>query len=163
MWSGPNRSGDIPEHWRTEAWFLPKAIALPIRETSYHLQMKEDQIVYISRVYDDGWDAPQPWPRRRRDVGESEWTATTGGTGDIDEEADFDTVGEAIAWARERSDIILVRLASDPEGTYSAGTRAATWFIDGTGWPFPPWPPATWPDYSGPPEPGWPEFDAPDD
>jgi hypothetical protein len=130
---------------------------------SYDLQMKEDPIVYINRLYDDEWDAPQPWPRRRRDPEQPEWTATTGGTAEIDEEAGFDTVEEAIAWGKERAEVILVYLASDIEGHYSAGPRAATWFTDGTGWPYPPWPPATWPDYSGPPEPGWPESGAPDD
>ena len=109
--------------------------------------MAEAPVVYIGRLYE----------------GESEWTATTGGTAGVDEEGAFDTVDAAIAWGRERTEVVLVRLGNDFEATYSAGTRPATWFVDGSGWAFPPWPPSTWPDYAGPPEPGWPEFDVPDE
>lgn len=121
--------------------------------------MTEEPVVYIDRLYDDPWDAsPQPWRRRRRTPGDlHEWTATTGGTGGIDEASEFDTVGEAIAWGRERTEIVLVRLGSDMEAIYSAGPRHAAENTDGSGWKFPPWPPASWPSYSGPPEPGWPE------
>lgn len=116
--------------------------------------------VFIDRRYDDPWLAPQPWSRLTRDPGEPEWTASTGGTVELDEQGGFATVEEAVAWGRARAELVLVRLGGDVEAVYSAGSRPATWSFDG-GWPFPPWPPATWPDYRGPPEPGWPE--APDD
>jgi hypothetical protein len=125
--------------------------------------MEPSPIVYIDRRYDDPWETEQPWLRRRREPGEAEWSASTGGTAEFDEEAEFATVDEAIAWGQERADVVLVRLGGDFEACYSAGARAATWFVDGSGWPFPPWPPAEWPDYNGPPEPGWPPFEAPED
>ena len=117
----------------------------------------EETVVYIVRWYDDPWEDPQPWPRPRRIPEDPEWTATTGGTGDVDEESGFDSVDEAIAWGRERAEVVLVSLGSDVEAIYSAGTRHATENTDGSGWKFPLWPPASWPSYSGPPEPGWPE------
>ena len=120
-------------------------------------------MVYIDRHYDDPPDDPQPWVRKRRWAGDPAWSASTGGTTDIDEEASFDSVDDAICWARQRAEIVLVRLGADAEAVYSAGVRPATWFVDGTGWPFPQWPPRGWPDYQGPPEPGWPLFDEPDD
>ena len=120
--------------------------------------MDEHAVVYIDRLYDDPWDAPQPWQRLRREVGERPWVATTGGTGGVDAEGSFDTVEAAIAWALGIADVVLVRLGSSVEACYSAGCRDATWFTDGTGGRFPPWPPSTWPDYHGPPEPGWPHF-----
>jgi hypothetical protein len=118
--------------------------------------MSEEPVVYIDRLYDDPFDRPQPWRRRRRDASDHhEWTAATGGTAGLDEESGFDAVDEAIAWGRERAEVILVRLGSDLEAIYSAGRRHATENTDGSGWQFPPWPPASWPAYSGPPEPGW--------
>ncbi len=85
-----------------------------------------------------------------------------GGTTSVDEEAEFESADEAIAWGRERAGLVLVRLGYSAEAMYSAGERHAAWFIDGSGWRFPLWPPASWPDYTGPPEPGWPEFEAPE-
>jgi hypothetical protein len=121
--------------------------------------MDEQAVVYIDRRYDDPWDdTPQPWSRRRREPGERPWTASTGGTAEFDEEAEFDSVEEAIAWGRQRAEVVLVRLGGDIEACYSAGRRQAHCNTDGTGWPFPVWPPSDWPDYTGPPEPGWPEF-----
>ena len=125
--------------------------------------MDKGGVVYIDRLYDDPWPGPSPpWPRIARLGDDREWQASTGGTTAIDEEASFNTVEEAIAWGRDRADVVLVRLGSNVGAAYSAGVRAATWFTDGSGWPFPPWPPATWPDYQGPPEPGWPDFEAPE-
>ena len=120
--------------------------------------MAEDPVVYISRRYEDSWDEEQPWRRQRRLPDEREWHATTGGTAGVDAEAEFDAVEDAIAWGRERAEIVLVRLGGDVEAIYSAGFREATMETDGSGWPFPPWPPSSWPDYAGPPEPGWPEY-----
>jgi hypothetical protein len=100
----------------------------------------------------------QPWRRQRRLPDEREWYATTGGTAEVDAEAEFDSVEDAIAWGRKRAEIVLVRLGGDVEAHYSAGSRAATWLVDGSGWPFPHWPPSSWPNYAGPPEPGWPEY-----
>jgi hypothetical protein len=120
--------------------------------------VSEEPVVYISRRYEDSWDEEQPWRRQRRLPDEREWYATTGGTAEVDAEAEFDLVEDAIAWGRERADIVLVRLGGDVEAHYSAGSREATWLVDGSGWPFPLWPPSSWPDYAGPPELGWPEY-----
>ena len=128
--------------------------------------MSEEPVVYIARRYGDEWedDRPQPWFRERRAPGEAEWSATTGGTAEIDEDATFDTVDAAIAWGRERAEIVLVKLGGDVDAVYSAGRRAARWStVDENSWPFPPWPPKSWPDYAGPPEPGWPDFYESDD
>lgn len=125
--------------------------------------MESSPIVYIDRRYDDPWEAEQPWLRSQREPDEAEWFASTGGTGEVDEEAEFATVEEAIAWGRERADVLLVRLGGDIEACYSAGSRSATRFVDGSGWPFPAWPPVDWPDYRGPPEPDWPRFEASDE
>jgi len=114
--------------------------------------------VYINRRYSDSWQAEQPWPRERRAPNEREWHATTGGTEDPDEESEFDSVDDAIHCGRKRADVVLVRLGGDFEAHYSAGSRVATLNTDGTGWPFPIWPPSSWPEYVGPPEPGWPEL-----
>jgi len=112
-------------------------------------------VVYIDRCYEDDYDVPQQWIRRRRGPGQLEWVATTGGTAEVEEEAEFDSVKQAIAWGRERADMVLVRLGSDPEAVYSAGRDHAAWRTDGSGWRFPLWPPISWPEYQGPPEPGW--------
>ena len=114
--------------------------------------------VYINRRYWDSWEEEQPWLRERRSPDEREWHATTGGTEVLDEESEFDSVDDAIRWGRERADVVIVRLGADFEAHYSAGSRAATLFTDGTGWRFPVWPPSSWPDYVGPPEPGWPDL-----
>jgi len=135
----------------------PRTLAQAI-VTSYDWRMDESAVVYIDRLYDDSWDVPQPWLRGRRDANEREWSATTGDTAEVDADGTFDTVEEAIAWGRERADVVFVRLGGSVEACYSAGQREATWHSDGTGWPFPLWPPSTWPDYDGAPEPGWPEF-----
>jgi hypothetical protein len=104
--------------------------------------MTEEPVVYIDRLYDDPFDRPQPWRRRRRDASDHhEWTTTTGGTAGLNEESGFGTVDEAIAWGRERAEVILVRLGSDLEAIYSAGRRHATENTDGSGWQFPHWPP----------------------
>jgi hypothetical protein len=118
----------------------------------------EEAVVYISRRYEDSWDEEQPWLRERRLPDELEWYATTGGTAEVDAQAEFDSVDDAITWGRERARSVLVKLGGDVEAIYSAGIRAATWNVDGSGWPFPPWPPSSWPDYAGPPEPGWPAY-----
>jgi hypothetical protein len=120
--------------------------------------MAETPVVYITKRYEDSWNEEQPWLRERREPNTSEWYATTGGTAETEAEAEFESVGDAIAWGRKRAEIVLVKLGSDVEAHYSAGSRAATWFLDGRGWPFPPWPPSSWPEYGGPPESGWPEF-----
>jgi hypothetical protein len=122
--------------------------------------MKPEPTVYIDRLYDDDLDGPQPWPRLRRwpDDPVEEWVAYCE-YGDRSEEACFDRVEEAIAWGRARAEVVFVRLGATNDAAYSAGSRPATTFSDGSGWRFPQWPPASWPDYAGPPEPGWPEPD----
>lgn len=108
-------------------------------------------IVYIDRRYDDPREEPQPWPRWRRwHSSESEWTAVCDGPGDNVEEAEFDSVDDAISWARERSDYVLVRLGSYEDSMYTAGGVRMTTRIDGTGRPYLEWPPDNWPDYAGP-------------
>lgn len=108
-------------------------------------------IVYIDRRYDDEPDAPRPWPRLRRwNVSEPEWIAVFDGPGSGVEEASFESVEEAIAWARERSNYVLVRLGSYEDSMYSAGVVHLTTRVDGTGRPYLEWPPDRWPDYLGP-------------
>jgi hypothetical protein len=55
----------------------------------------------------------------------------------------------AIAWGRERCDRVLIRLAHTPESHFSAGRVRLTANTDGSGEPFPVWPPAA------PPPEGW--------
>ena len=74
-------------------------------------------------------------------------------------EREFETVDTALTWARERAPVVLVRLGGDIEAVYSAGEIRATENTDGSGWPFPPWPPASWPRCDGPPEPDWPRYE----
>jgi len=57
----------------------------------------------------------------------------------------FDSADEAVAWARERSPLVLVRLASNEDEFYSAGERQATRELAEHGGtdlrPYPAWPP----------------------
>ena len=103
--------------------------------------------------HDDPWDFEEqrPWSRRRREVGERPWVFTNGATIDPFEEATFDTVDEAIAWGCERAEIVLVRLGTDAEAVYSAGSRHAALLVDGSGWRVSALAPSKWPDYAGPP------------
>jgi len=47
----------------------------------------------------------------------------------------------AIAWGRERSDRVLIRLSHETESHFSAGVVDLTERTDGTGRPYPRWPP----------------------
>jgi hypothetical protein len=110
-------------------------------------------IAYIDRIYDDPeYPAPQPWPRRRRwFADESEWQAACErGTAETFEEAGFDAAEEAIAWGRERAEIVIVRLGSTEDTFYSAGTRRANQRVDGLGMDYLEWPPDNWPEYDCP-------------
>lgn len=110
-----------------------------------------DPIVYIDRVYDDGFDEDPPWPRRRRwSPSEPEWQAGCDYKDHFEESPGFNTVEEAIQWGRERSPIVLVRLGSALDAVYSAGDVQAAEKVDGSGLQFPKWPPPEWPDYNGP-------------
>jgi hypothetical protein len=95
--------------------------------------MDDVPTVFITHLYDDGLDDPQPWSRPRRSADERPWTATAGGTTLVSEEASFDSVEEAIVWGRERAKLVLVRLGSSVEASYSAGSRHATSMLDGSG------------------------------
>jgi hypothetical protein len=116
--------------------------------------VEDEPIAYIDRVYDDDpdSDAPQPWHRRRRWFSdEGEWQAACDrGARDTFEEADFDSADEAIAWARERADIVVVRLGSTEDTFYSAGVRRANQRLDESGGDYLEWPPDNWPEYRGP-------------
>jgi len=50
-------------------------------------------------------------------------------------------VEDAIAWGRQRADRVVVRLGSDKTSIYSAGDVRLTRYADGTGDPYPVWPP----------------------
>jgi hypothetical protein len=110
--------------------------------------------VFIGRRYDDPepWETEQkqPWPRLIRIPGEREWYGSTGGTTEQDEEAEFDSVIEAIRWGRERAEIVIVRLGTREDAMYSAGSSRANQMIDGSGGDYPEWPPDHWPRYAGP-------------
>ena len=87
--------------------------------------MPRPPIVYIDRHYDDDLEADyQPWPRRRRWPDDPVW----GGYceyGDHGEESGFDDVEVAIAWGRERAEIVFVRLGAMNDTVYSAGRMRA--------------------------------------
>jgi hypothetical protein len=53
----------------------------------------------------------------------------------------WDDVDEAITWGRLRADRVLVRLGVDEGSIYSAGDVPLTRFADGSGAPYPEWPP----------------------
>ena len=115
--------------------------------------MEDQPIAYIDRIYDDPeFPVPQPWPRRRRWFpDEPEWQAACDrGTRETFEEAGFDAVEDALAWARQRAEIVLVRLGSIEETFYSAGAVRANEYVDGSGADYLEWPPDNWPDYKGP-------------
>jgi hypothetical protein len=101
--------------------------------------------VFIDRYYDEPDDVEPPWPRWQRWSGDPIW----GGHceyKDHSEEAEFDTVDEAIAWGRARAERVFVRLGSSISTFYAAGTEQTE--IEGK--PLPAWPPENWPDYLGP-------------
>lgn len=87
---------------------------------------------------------------------EEDGAPETLGGGDF-EEAAFDDVDAALAWARERAPIVLVRLGATEAGIYSAGERQATHELPELGGtdltPYPEWPPADWPNTVIPPLP----------
>jgi hypothetical protein len=112
----------------------------------------DSPVVFVDRYYDDDWDAPQPWLRRRRSTGWPEWIANTGGTAVADVTAGFDDVDEAIAWGRKHARMVLVRLGSSEDMCYSAGDIHAHEYLDGSGRAYAQWPPEDWPDYEGPTE-----------
>jgi hypothetical protein len=119
--------------------------------------MEPEPIVFIDRIYDDDFDesdspVPQPWRRRRRWFpDEPEWqTACERGSRETFEEAGFDSIGDALAWARERARLVLVRLGSSEETFYSAGEVRVNQRVDGSGVDYLEWPPDKWPDYQGP-------------
>jgi hypothetical protein len=119
-----------------------------------------DPIVYIDRLYADHQDSQQPWPRRRSLHSEPGWEAVCDYGDHYERETRFTRIGDAIAWGRRRSNIVLVRLGTSIEAMYTAGRIEAIEDVDGVPWPFPPWPPKNWPNYAGPPEPDWPAYPA---
>ena len=107
-------------------------------------------IAYIDRLYDDPFDAAQPWLRIRRgpdELDEREWHCYCEYLDGRSDEADFDTVDEAVAWCRERAERVTVRLGGYEDTYYSAGERPST---NWDGMPYPDWPPHGWPEYAGP-------------
>ena len=120
-------------------------------------------IVYIDRRYLEAEGTGKRWPRLSRRIDEPEWEAWCDKGGGGLEGPKFRSVDEAIAWGREHADVVLVRLGTEIDAAYSAGSVHAAERADRTGWAFPPWPPSSWPDYNGPPEEGWPEYFASDD
>ena len=65
------------------------------------------------------------------------------------EEAHFADIDAALAWARKRGNSIFVRLGPREDTHYSAGRIHLHERNDGTGAPYPEWPPDNWPDYKG--------------
>jgi hypothetical protein len=126
--------------------------------------VERQPVVYIDRYYNDPIEGEQRWPRRRQWLNPGvTWEAGCEHGDRYEEGGRFETVEDAIAWGRARSEVVLVRLGSVIDAMYSAGTKHAAERVDGTGWKFPPWPPATWPEYDGPPETGWPEHECNED
>ena len=64
-----------------------------------------------------------------------------------------DDIEEAIAWARKRARLVLVRLGSTDDNYYSAGERTVTRELPELGGtdltPYPDWPPPGWPGRHG--------------
>ena len=109
----------------------------------------ETAIVWIHRLYDDRLTGPQPWPRRRRwRPDEQEWQAHC--EGESVEQAEFASVEDALAWARERARTVIVALGGTEDTFYSAGEVRANEYVDGSGKDYLEWPPDNWPDYRGP-------------
>ena len=109
--------------------------------------------VFIHRRYDDPeLPAARPWPRlRKTSPAEPDWHAVSDpGREKGVENATFDRVDHAIAWARERSERIIIALGNGEEAYYSAGDVRLTEYTDGSGDPYLQWPPDNWPDYRGP-------------
>jgi hypothetical protein len=112
----------------------------------------EHRFVLIDHHYDDDLDSDEqpPWPRLPRWPDDpSGWIARCE-YGGSSETVVFAEVDDAIAWGRERAEIVLVRLGTSYDTWYSAGAVAATQKTDGTGKAFLLWPPDRWPDYQGP-------------
>lgn len=109
----------------------------------------EKAIAWIHRLYDDPLTGAQPWPRRRRwSPDEQEWQAHC--EGESVEEAQFASIDDALAWARERAATVIVALGSSEETFYSAGRARANEYVDGSGDDYLEWPPDNWPKYRGP-------------
>jgi hypothetical protein len=70
--------------------------------------------------------------------------------GELFENHDICGAEAAIAWGRERSDRVLIRLSHEKDSYFSAGVVDLTERTDGTGRPYPRWPPA-----DGRAEAGW--------
>jgi len=102
----------------------------------------DEPVVFIDRHYDDprlasgqsGWDASLFHARIVRPV----------------ERAVFGDVDDALAWSRERAEVVWVRFGGSWDTHYSAGTVQLHQWADGSGASFPIWPPDNWPDYKGP-------------
>lgn len=96
-------------------------------------------------VYIDDLDSRPAWTRNPR---EPRWDATCDDDVGGVERAGFDDVDDAIAWGRERAEIVLVRLGPTEDEAYSAGSRQATHELPERGGtdltPFAPWPPPGW-------------------
>jgi hypothetical protein len=93
-----------------------------------------------------------PWsaPFMRSEAPEpAEWSVTVD-SGSRAATEWFDAVGDAIAWARARAELVLVRLGDTEDTMYSAGRQRANQLVDGSGADYPEWPPDNWPDYKGP-------------
>jgi hypothetical protein len=124
--------------------------------TTYDQVMDRPPVAFVDRYYSDPpHPASQPWLRRRRWPEGREWQVVIDPGGDLQsiddvENASFDSVDAAIAWARERALHVLVRLGATEETCYSAGEVHVTTRMDGTGTPYRTWPPDRWPDYVGP-------------
>lgn len=120
----------------------------------YDADVEPEPIVFIDRIYDDDFESstPPPWPRRRRwQPDEPEWQAACErGSRQTFEEAGFDSIDEALTWARERARLVLVRLGSSEAAFYSAGSILVNQRVDGSGTDYLEWPPDNWPDYKGP-------------
>jgi hypothetical protein len=130
---------------------MPKVGIEPTRARIVLAQVSAEPIVYIDRIYQDPDEGPQPWPRRRAwaNPGE-EWQGGCDHGDHFEEGPGWDDVDAAVMWGRARARIVLVRLGTGDDTMYSAGAVRATEYVDGSGVPYPEWPPSRWPDYSGP-------------
>jgi hypothetical protein len=101
----------------------------------------DEPVVFVARRFDD--------PRLAEPSG---WEASVFHAGVLRpvEEAVFSDIDEAIAWGRQRAEVVWVQLGGSWDTHYSAGSVHVHQWADGSGAPFPIWPPDNWPDYKGP-------------
>jgi len=79
------------------------------------------------------------------DVSWQDWGSDTQWGDLLEDPGEVTGADEAIAWGRARADRVLIRLGHTEETQFSAGHVPLSEQMDGSGRPFPRWPPETVP------------------